>query len=140
MLDLITEAITALQAETSSYSANVQIWMKLMGLSFLASIVFVYSKTGARWILAALILNILGLVVGKIIFPEQSRTVIGTYVHILFWPALLWAAGRSILPLILSQKVNALFDWIYIVWLSWACLLLCISLVFDFRSLFFMAA
>ena len=140
MLDLITEAVTALQAETYSYPENVQIWMKLMGLSFLASIVFIYSKTGARWILAALILNILGLVVGKIIFPEQSRTVIGTYVHILFWPALLWAAGRSIVPLILSQKVNALFDWIYIVWLSWACLLLCISLVFDFRSLFFIAA
>ena len=139
MLDLITEAVTALQAETSSYPENVQIWMKLMGLSFLASIVFVYSKTGARWILAALILNILGLVVGKIIFPEQSRTVIGTYVHILFWPALLWAAGRSIVPLILSQKVNVLFDWVYIAWLSWACLLLCISLAFDFRSLFFIA-
>ena len=140
MLGLITEAVTALQAETSSYSGNVQIWMKVMGASFVASIVFVYSKTGARWILAALILNILGLVIGKIIFPEYSRTVIGTYVHILFWPALLWAAGRSIVPLILSQKVNALFDWIYIVWLSWACLLLCISLVFDFRSLFFIAA
>ena len=140
MLDLITEAVTALQAETSSYSENVQLWMRLMGLSFLASILFVYSKTAARWILAALILNILGLVVGKILFPELSRTVIGTYVHILFWPALLWAAGRSIVPLILSQKVNALFDWAFIVWLSWACLLLSISLVFDFRSLFFIAA
>jgi hypothetical protein len=140
MLDLITEAVTALQVETSSYSGSVQIWMKVMGLSFLASLLFVYSKTAARWILAALILNILGLIVGKILFPELSRTVIGTYVHILFWPALLWAAGRSIVPLILSQKVNVLFDWIYIVWLSWACLLLSISLVFDFRSLFFMAA
>ena len=57
MLDLITEAVSALQAETSSYSGNVQIWMKVMGASFLASIVFVYSKSGARWILAALILN-----------------------------------------------------------------------------------
>jgi hypothetical protein len=140
MLDLITEAVTALQTETSSYSGNVQIWMKVMGLSFLSSLVFVYSKTGARWILAALILNILGLVVGKILFPDLSRTVIGTYVHILFWPSALWAAGRSIVPLILSQKVNALFDWVYIVWLSWACLLLFISLVFDFRSLFFMQA
>lgn len=136
MLDLITEAVSALQAETSSYSVNVQIWMKVMGLSFLGSLVFVYWKTGARWIFAALILNVLGLVVGKILFPELSRTVIGTYVHILFWPALLWAAGRSIVPLALSQKVNAVFDWVYIVWLSWACLLLFISLVFDFRSLF----
>ena len=140
MLDLITEAVSALQAETSSYSANVQIWMKVMGVSFLASLVFVYSKTAARWILAALILNILGLVVGKILFPELSRTVIGTYVHILFWPALLWYAGRSIVPLTLSKKVNTVFDWIYIIWLSWACLLLFISLIFDFRSLFYIQA
>ena len=52
MLDLVTEAVTALQAETSTYPQNVQIWMKLMAVSFLVSIVFVYSRVGARWILA----------------------------------------------------------------------------------------
>ena len=96
MLDLVTEAVRALQEETSSYPQNVQIWMKLMGVSFLASIVFIHSRVGARWILAALLLNILGLIVGKMTFPDESRTVIGTYIHVMFWPAILWAVWRSV--------------------------------------------
>ena len=135
MLDLVTEAVTALQAETSSYPQNVQIWMKLMGVSFLASIVFVYSRAGARWILAALLLNLLGLVVGKILNPDVSRTVIGTYVHIMFWPAILWAVWRSVARLSFPKAGKTYFDWVYIVWLGWACLLISISLVFDFRTL-----
>ena len=43
MLDLVTNTVTALQAETASYSHAVQIWMKVMGFSFLASVVFVRS-------------------------------------------------------------------------------------------------
>ena len=135
MLDLVSEAVTALQAETVTYPQSVQIWMKLMGGSFLASIVFVHSRAGARWILAALILNILGLVIGKMIFPEESRTVIGTCVHILFWPAILWAVWRSVEHLSFSREVNGLFDWVYIAWLAWAGLLMAISLFFDFRTL-----
>jgi hypothetical protein len=135
MLDLIKEAVTALQGETATYPQGVQIWMRLMGASFLASLVFVYSKAGSRWILAALLLNILGLVIGKIIFPDASRTVIGTYVHILFWPAILWAVWRSVKNLSFSWKNNSLFHFAYIIWLAWASLLLLISLAFDFRTL-----
>jgi hypothetical protein len=135
MLDLVTEAVTALQAETSSYPQNVQIWMKLMGVSFLASIVFVYSRVGARWILAALLLNLLGLVIGKILYPDVSRTVIGTYVHVMFWPAILWAVWRSVMRHSFPEDGKSYFDWAYIVWLGWACLLMSISLVFDFRTL-----
>ena len=138
MLDLVREAVTALQEETTTYPQNVQIWMKLMGLSFLASIVFVHSRVGARWVLAALLLNILGLVIGKMAFPDESRTVIGTYVHILFWPAILWAVSRSVQQLSFSREANSLFDWVYIVWLAWASILMSISLVFDFRTLIFM--
>ena len=96
MLELFTEAVTALQSETASYPDNVQIWMKLMGMSFLASVFFVYSKAGARWILLALVCNILGLIIGKVVFPDASRTVIGTCVHLLFWTPILWAVWRSI--------------------------------------------
>jgi hypothetical protein len=135
MLDLVTQAVTALQAETSSYPQNVQIWMKLMGVSFLASIVFVYSRVGARWILAALLLNLLGLVVGKMLNPDVSRTIIGTYVHVMFWPAILWAVWRSVVGLSFPEAGKTFFDWAYIVWLGWACLLMSISLVFDFRTL-----
>lgn len=139
MLDLISDAVTALQAEAITYPQNVQTWMKLMGGSFLASIIFVYSKPAARWILAALVLNILGLIVGKILFPDESRTVIGTCVHILFWPAILWGVWRSASNISFSRDVNGLFDWAYIVWLAWASLLISISLFFDFRTLIAMS-
>jgi hypothetical protein len=139
MLDLVREAVTALQAETTTYPQNVQIWMKLMGFSFLASIVFVYSKVGARWVLAALLLNVLGLVIGKMVFPDESRTVIGTYVHMLFWPAILWAVVRSFKQLSLSRETNSLFDRVYIAWLAWASIVMSISLVFDFRTLIYMS-
>lgn len=135
MLDLIKEAVTALQGETVTYPQNVQIWMKLMAGSFLASVIFVYSRVGARWILAALLLNVLGLVVGKMLFPDESRTVIGTYVHILFWPAILWAVWLTVKHLSFSRQANSFFDWAYIGWLAWASLLISISLVFDFRTL-----
>jgi hypothetical protein len=138
MLDLVREAVTALQAETATYPQNVQIWMKLMGVSFLASIIFVRSRVGSRWILAALLLNILGLVLGKMTFPDESRTVIGTYVHILFWPAILWAVWRTVKHLSFSWEANSPFGLAYIVWLAWASLLMSISLVFDFRALILM--
>jgi hypothetical protein len=137
MLDLVIEAVKALQEETTTYPQNIQIWMKLMGGSFLASVVFVRSRVGARWVLAALLLNILGLVIGKMIFPDQSRAIIGTYVHILFWPAILWAVWRSFEHLSFSREANSLLDWAYIAWLVWASILMSISLVFDFRTLIF---
>lgn len=108
--------------------------MKLMGMSFLASVVFIYAKSGARWVLLALVLNVVGLIIGKIIFPDASRTAIGTTVHILFWPAILWAVSRTLKQLSLSRQQNTVFDWAYIVWLAWACLLMSISLLFDFRT------
>ena len=135
MLDLARESITALQGETASYPQGVQIWMKVMGGSFLASVLFIYSRIGARWILAALLLNLLGLLIGKMTFPDESRTVLGTYVHILFWPAILWAIWRSAGDLSFSRKENSFFDWVYIIWLAWVSLLMSISLLFDFRTL-----
>ena len=134
MIEHVTEAIAALQSETVNYPQSVQIWMKLMGISFMASLVFIYSRSGARWILLALVLNILGLVIGKIIFPEASRTTIGTTVHILFWSPILWAALRTFKQFSFSRADNSLFDWAYFIWLAWACLLITISLLFDFRT------
>jgi len=100
----VISAVAALQEETASYPGYVQVWMKVMGMSFLFSIMFLYSRTGARWIFAALVLNILGLVLGKIDFPDESRTVIGTIVHLVFWPAILWAVWLSTTPTILTGR------------------------------------
>jgi hypothetical protein len=138
MLELAREAAIALQSEADTYPQGVQIWMKVMAASFFAGIFFAYSKVGARWIFAALLLNILGLVIGKIVFPEESRTAIGTYVHILFWPPTLWATWRAVKQLSFSPQFNNIFDWVYIVWLVWASVLIIVSLAFDFRTLLFM--
>jgi hypothetical protein len=135
LLDLVINAVTALQEETASYPGYVQVWMKVMGMSFLFSIMFLYSRTGARWIFAALVLNILGLVLGKIAFPDESRTTIGTIVHLVFWPAILWAVWLSTKRLLFSREGKSLFNRIYIVWLAWASLLMSISLFFDLRTL-----
>jgi hypothetical protein len=135
MLELVREAVLALQSETAAYPQAVQLWMKVMGLSFLASIVFVRWRVGARWILLALVLNILGLITGKIAFPEASRTVIGTYVHLLFWPAILWAVWRTLKFSTLVRRESHVSDWAYLAWLVWASLLMAISLVFDVRTL-----
>ena len=135
LLDLVSNAVTALQAESALYPNHVQVWMKLMGGSFLISIIFVYSRVGARWIFTALVLNILGLVLGKIVYPDASRTVIGTFVHLVFWPAILWAVWRSTRQLLFSREAKSLFNWIYIVWLAWASSLMSISLYFDLRTM-----
>jgi len=134
MLDLIREAVTSLQNETLAYSQGVQLWMKVMGFSFLFSIVFIYKKVAARWIFAALILNILGLIVGKIVFPDESRTIIGTYVHLIFWPPILWAIWRTTMRQTIAKNFKSLFDGIHMVWLIWASALIVISLFFDIRT------
>lgn len=133
-LELVSEAMQALQSETNTYPQGVQIWMKVMGLSFLASVFFVYAKTGARWVLAALLLNLLGLLVGKMLFPEASRTEIGTFVHIAFWLPILVALWLPQHRLSIARDVRSAFDWVYAVWLYWASGLLAISLLLDLRS------
>jgi hypothetical protein len=135
MLDLIREAISNLQNETLAYSQGVQLWMKVMGFSFLFSVVFIHKKAAARWILAALILNILGLITGKILFPNESRTIIGTYVHLIFWPAILWAVWRTSRTQSMATSFKNLFDGMHRVWLIWASCLMVISLFFDMRTL-----
>ena len=134
MLELVSQAVTALHAETASYPDGVQTWMRLMGLSFAVSVIFVYARSGARWILLALALNILGLIVGKMLFPELSRTVIGTCVHLLFWPAILWMVWRSHTGRSPNQNRTGLFDKIYSAWLVWAVMLMSISLLLDLRT------
>lgn len=136
MLDTVREAISALQAETGTYPQGVQVWMKVMGLSYLASILFVLRRVGARFIFGALVLNLLGLVVGKLLFPEATRTEIGTVVHLLFWPLMLWGVWRSpeVFSFFRSRSGNSVLDWVYFAWLGWACLLLVISLLLDFRT------
>jgi hypothetical protein len=136
MFEQVIDAVQTLQIETTTYPQGVQVWMKLMGISFLASILFVYNRVGARWILAALLLNLFGLVVGKMIFPDASRTEIGTFVHLAFWLPILWIMWRPNQRLSFARDVNSALDWLYAIWLCWASGLLAVSLVLDLRTAF----
>jgi len=131
-MDVIVEAFLSLQGETTHYPQAVQVWMRVMALSFLASLLFVYPKPAARWILLALVLNIVGLIVGRLLFPEASRTVIGTCVHLMFWPAILIVIWRR--PPILDWPLSSYFEKVYIIWISWASLLMAISILLDART------
>tara|TARA_B100000446_G_scaffold47134_2_gene43487 strand:+ start:27657 stop:28070 length:414 start_codon:yes stop_codon:yes gene_type:complete len=137
-LELIQEAIFSLQQETLSYTAGVQLWMKTMALSFVASVLFVYWRVGARWILAGFLVNVIGLIVIRVMWPEFSRTSVGTVIHLLFWPWVLYGVWLSVKTDLLSQQRFRALDWIYYIWLGWASVLMGISLVFDARNLLLM--
>ena len=66
--------MAANQAEAATYSQGVRIWMGIMSVAFLSSVIFAPWKAGARWILAATVVNILGLIFIKTWFPGLSRT------------------------------------------------------------------
>ncbi len=134
MLELIREAVAANQAEAATYSQGVRTWMAVMSIAFLSSVIFAPWKTGARWILAATLVNILGLILIKAFFPELSRTMIGTSVHLIFWTPILWMIWRP------SAATRRIADFqghtglIYRVWLLAASAIMATSLVLDART------
>lgn len=133
MLELISETINSLRAETDLYQPAVQIWMKVMGFSFLAGIFFA-KKPGARWFLAAVVLNIVGLVAGRLLVPDATRAEIGTVVHLLFWAPILWVVWCSAIRPTFSGTAIGIYNRVYVLWLYWASLLMAVSLVFDLRA------
>ncbi len=139
MFEPILEAITQLQLEASSYPSGVQIWMKVMAVSFLGSLLFVYSKKGARWILAAFVINVVGLIVVKTIFNDLTRTEIGTYIHLIFWTPVLFLVWKSKSRPTLSKGTSSIANLSYLVWIPWASLLMLISIVLDARQLMIFA-
>jgi hypothetical protein len=139
MLEPIVEAVTQLQIEASSYSSGIQIWMKVMAFSFLGSLLFVYSKKGARWILAAFLINVVGLIVVKIGFNDLTLTEIGTYIHLIFWTPILFLVWKSQSRPALSKGASSIANLSYLVWICWASLLMLISIVLDARQLIILA-
>ncbi|MFT5612121.1 MAG: putative membrane protein [Arenicella sp.] len=135
MLESILEAFSQLQLEASSYSSGVQIWMKVMAFSFLGSLFFVYSKKGARWILAAFVINVVGLIVVKTIFNDLTRTQIGTYLHLIFWTPILFLVWGSKNRPTLAKATSSIVKLSYLTWITWVSLLMLVSIVLDARQL-----
>ena len=130
MQDIIREAITALQSEAAGYSPGVRLWMRIMALSFLSGIVFFFHKAPARGIVLATLLTILGLIISKALFPDVSRSLSGSLIHMALWiPLLLWiwqSKARS-----QWGADTGIFNRIYFIWLCWVSVLMALSLIMD---------
>ena len=133
-MDTIREAVAALQQETATYSPGVRIWMNIMMGMFLSSLLFVPKKPGARWILAAALVNIAGLILIKAALPDLSRTTIGTGVHLVFWTFALAMIWRPSLRAARREAAPTAWHRTYRVWLVAASLILSVSLILDART------
>ncbi len=135
MLDIIRETMTALRLESAGYSDGVQIWMRVMAIAFFSAIVFVIWKRGARWILAAILVNIAGLIIFKTLYPELTRTAIGTSIHLAFWPIALWAIWNAGARNARRDEPASLFNTVYTVWLIAVSAVMATSIILDARTL-----
>jgi len=131
LIEMLREAIAANQAEAATYSNGVQVWMKIMALSFLSSVFFVVWKSGARWILAALIVNVTGLILIRALYPDLSRTAIGTGVHLIFWSLALLMIWRPGARSRREAEFSGATGRIYLVWLIVVSAIMSTSLILD---------
>lgn len=135
MFDAVINAIAALQSEAAGYPDGVQIWMRVMALSFFCGIVFLPWKSEARWIVAVMALTAIGLVLAKILLPEVNRTAAGTVLHLALWPVALGAVWQKAARENRRRDAPSALQWIYSAWLIWVSVLIVISLVLDALTL-----
>lgn len=133
MFDTLRDAIAANQLEAAAYSPGVRVWMGVMGAALLSAVIFAPARSAARWVLAAAVVNIAGLILIKAAQPDLSRTVIGTVLHLVFWTPVLainWRpAARAARRLHAPSPYNRVFS----VWLVVVSLVMATSLVLDAR-------
>ncbi|MDH4041328.1 MAG: hypothetical protein OEV88_11795 [Gammaproteobacteria bacterium] len=126
------DAMQALQVEAGSYPEGVRIWMRVMAVSFFAGIVFVPWRREAIWVVLMAIATLALLVAGKILNPDLSRSLLGSAIHLVLWPLVLWllwspgARDRR-----RAQGGQPFWRNTYLGWLVWVTALVSISLVLD---------
>lgn len=132
-MSAVAEALNALRAEAGTYPEAVQIWMRVMAISYFAGIVFSVHNRRALWIVGAAAFTMAGLVAGKLFSPDLSRSTIGAVVHLVLWPAalyLLWRPGHRFYSSGWASRT-------YLIWAFWVSALMGISLVLDLKALVF---
>lgn len=108
-----------------------------MAVSFFAGIVFVPWRREALWVVLMAVATFVLLVVGKSLDPALSRSLLGSIIHLVIWPAALWmlwspeARGRRRL-----HPQQSHWRHVFHGWLIWVTVLAFISLVFDAKFLF----
>lgn len=132
----VYEAINVLQAEAGSYSDGVRIWMRIMGMSFVAGIMFAPWRREALWVVLMAAATFALLIVGKIFDPTLSRSLLGSVIHLILWPAILWLlwspAARDRRK---SHVQQSYWRHVFLGWLIWVTALILISLILDARFL-----
>lgn len=130
------DAMNALQAEAASYSHGVRIWMRIMAASYFAGIFFAPWRREALWVVLMATFTFALLVVGKVLDPTLTRSVLGSVIHLILWPLtlfLLWspeARNRR-----RTNYPHGLWYYTFRAWLIWVTSLIMISLVLDAKFL-----
>ena len=128
--------MNALQAEAGSYSDGVRIWMRIMAVSFFAGVLFAPWRREALWVVLMAVATFALLVIGKSLDPALSRSLLGSVVHLILWPAILWmiwspgARGRRE-----DHSQQSYWRHVFMGWLIWVTVLVLISLVLDAKFL-----
>lgn len=125
MLEQFTDAFAILRAEAATYPMPVQIWMKVMFLSFFSGLIFAIWDRRALWIVAMAAATALGLILAKAQYPQVSREQAGVVIHLVVWPAALFALWRPRAAGPLPFKL----------WRYWVTGLIAISLLLDLKGL-----
>jgi len=117
-------------------SRAVKIWMNWMGIIFLSSLIFVWKRKPARWVLAAIILT---LPIGFVVWKMTGSVHMLGIAHLIVWLPLaiyLYKAEFSktaeASTLSLSQRLKSP----YFIWLCLLLTTIVISLIFDVRDIF----
>jgi len=125
MPEQIPEAIAALRLEITTYPFAVQVWMRLMSISFLSGLIVARWDRRALWVVAMAVVTALSIVVTKIMYPGLTRALIGAGVHVVVWPLAAFALWRG------AAAGPAAFRF----WRYWVSALIAVSLVLDVRTL-----
>lgn len=135
-MSALLDAMNALQAEAATYSQGVQVWMRIMAVSYFAGIVFVPWRREALWIVLMAAFTFVLLVIGKMLEPTLTRVFLGSVVHLILWPwilLLLWSPAARIQRR--ADDSQGLWRYVFPAWLVWVTALIVISLVFDAKYL-----
>lgn len=135
-MSALLDAMNALQAEAATYSQGVQVWMRIMAVSYFAGIVFVPWRREALWIVLMAAFTFVLLVIGKMLEPTLTRVFLGSVVHLILWPwilLLLWSPAARIQRR--ADDSQGLWRYVFPAWLIWVTALIVISLVFDAKYL-----
>ncbi len=122
---MIQEAIASLRLEAAAYPMAVQVWMKIMAVSFLSGLIIAWWDRRALWIAAMAAATAALLLLAKIAYPDVSRSTAGAIIHLGLWPVCALIIWRPV-----ASGQMAFQFWRY-----WVSALITLSLVLDLRHL-----